>query len=207
MPPPPYPKHRRPPAYPNPAPVINHHHYYGPGPGYYQNVRVNDVTNPEIAKGQYNLYTAEAVEALQSARHQGIENHSYAVDNYYNNKRLHNQYEAEVEAGRAPGPRAAFIARATNPGRLTAHQFDRATKVINWPPLLRDSEFTAERTTLDQLFDQRTPDNSGAASDNYEDIQKQCDAVKKKLGEMLRAKKTRFDELHCRRAFHQERGL
>ena len=32
---------------PEPVPVINHHHYYGPGPGYYQNVRVNDVTNPE----------------------------------------------------------------------------------------------------------------------------------------------------------------
>ena len=110
---------KRRPAPPAPQPIINHHHYYG-GPGYYQNVRVNDVTNPEIAKGQYNLYTAEAVGALQSARNQSIENHAYAVENYYDNKRLHNRYEAETKAGHDVGARAEFLARETMPGRLSA---------------------------------------------------------------------------------------
>ena len=172
-----------------PVPIVNHHHHYYGGPGYYQNVRVNDVTNPEIAKGQYNLYTAEAVGALQSARHQSIENHAYAVDNYYNNKRLHNEYAAETKGVRNEESRAEFLARETAPGRLTAKQFDRATKVINWPPLLRDSGFTAEREKLDQLFDQRTPESSGPASDNYEEIQRQCAAMDKLLGNMLRSDK------------------
>ncbi len=81
------------------------------------------------------------------------------------------------------------LAKLSDPGRLSTAQFDRTTEVINWPALLRDPIFRKERTTLDQLFANRTPENSGKASDNYVNIAAACEAMQKTLGEKLRKDK------------------
>jgi hypothetical protein len=72
------------------------------------------------------------------------------------------------------------------PARLSSAEFDRATGVIHWPPLLRDKQFSDARLKLDQLYHVRTPDNSGVDSDNYIDIKKNCDAMHDILKGMIK---------------------
>jgi hypothetical protein len=68
---------------------------------------------------------------------------------------------------------------------LSPAQFDRANRLIHWPPVLRDKQFSDVRFNLDQLFDQRTPSNSGMKSENYEAIRQQCEAMLGILARMM----------------------
>ena len=71
------------------------------------------------------------------------------------------------------------------PGRLTPSQYDRTNRVIHWPSLLRQKQFSDMRYQLDQLFDQRKPGNSGLKSENYEQIKRQCEAMLGMLAGMI----------------------
>jgi hypothetical protein len=71
------------------------------------------------------------------------------------------------------------------PGRLTPSQYDPTNRVIHWPPLLRDKAFSDVRYQLDRLFDERTPDNSGLNTENYNQIKRQCDAMLGILARMI----------------------
>jgi len=175
---------------------VQHHHYYGgaasaPGysrPGYYGGGG-NDfsgITNPAAARGQYNVDTAQAIQTLSQTQHQSIENHNYAVSSYYQNKEVHDQYEAAHRAPQLTPEQLKKIAEKAGPGRLSSTQLERATNVIQWPALLRDSDYFAVRSKLDQLFHKRTPDNSGADSDNYVEIHKNCEAMRKILDGKVR---------------------
>jgi hypothetical protein len=62
-------------------------------------------------------------------------------------------------------------------GRLSAAQYDRSIRVIHWPPLLRQKQFSEVRYQLDKLFDQRDPSNSGLGSKNYEETKRQCEGL------------------------------
>ena len=161
-------------------------YYGGYGQGYGGNsYDLSGFTNPIAARGQYNLDTAQAVEAMEQASHQSIENHNFAVQSYYTNINIHDQYMAGVYAKDKVSPsEAQFFARELSPGRLSAAQIDRVNGVIHWPPLLRDKQFSDARYKLDQLFHNRTPSNSGADSDNYGDIKKACDSMEKILDSM-----------------------
>ncbi len=174
---------------------VQHHHYYGgaasaPGyghPAYYGGG--NDfpgITNPAAARGQYNVDTAQAIQTLSQTQHQSIENHNYAVSSYYQNKEVHDQYEAAHREPQLTMEQLKQIAQKAGPGRLSSTQFDRATNVIQWPALLRDNDFFAVRSKLDHLFHERTPDNSGADSDNYVNIHQNCEAMRKTLDGKVR---------------------
>jgi hypothetical protein len=63
--------------------------------------------------------------------------------------------------------------------RLTPDQFDRDHNVINWPYVLRSSEFDDSRFKIDQLFHKRTADNSGVGSPNCQEVEKATDAMLK----------------------------
>ena len=77
------------------------------------------------------------------------------------------------------------VAKWNEPGRLSSGQIDRSANVIHWPPLLRDAKFHDPRCQLDQLFHNRTPDNSGADSDSYLKIKQSCTAMQAILDGMI----------------------
>jgi len=125
--------------------------------------------------------------ALTQSAHQSIENQNYAVSSYYQNKKVHDQWQQQQnDKGRVTESEAEFFAKELEPGRLSAAQFDRSIKVIHWPPLLRDKQFSKVRLNLDLLFHNRTPDNSGADSDNYNEIKTNCDAMHEILKGMIK---------------------
>lgn len=71
------------------------------------------------------------------------------------------------------------------PGRLSLAQYDRTNRVIHWPPLLREKQFSEVRYQLDQLFHQRKPHDSGLNSENYDQIKRQCEALQAILAPMI----------------------
>jgi hypothetical protein len=116
-----------------------------------------------------------------------MENHNFAISSYYQNKDVHDAYQAEQLKLHPPLTQAQSNqwAKEMEPGRLSAGQFDRSARVIHWPSLLRDAKFHGPRCQLDQLFHVRTADNSGVDSDNYVQITKACDAMHAILNGMV----------------------
>jgi hypothetical protein len=61
--------------------------------------------------------------------------------------------------------------------RLTAEQFDFTRNVLHWPFVLRGPQYSDLRLQIDQLYDARTPDDSGKDSGGYDGIIKACDQM------------------------------
>lgn len=93
--------------------------------------------------------------------------------------------EADSPAGLTEHHHHYFGLADSPPGRLSPAQYDRENRVIHWPALLRDKQFSEMRYPLDQLFHQAKPGNSGVNSENYEAIRKQCEAMLGILARMM----------------------
>jgi hypothetical protein len=137
-------------------------------------------TNPSLARSQ-------AGQNWASTQGQLMENHDYAISSYYQNREVHDAYQAEQLKLHPPltQEQANHWAQELSAGRLSTAQFDRSTNVIHWPPLLRDKRFTDPRCQLDRLFHNRTPNNSGVDSDSYVQIKQTCDAMQAILDGMI----------------------
>ncbi|HEX3656847.1 MAG TPA: hypothetical protein VHV55_13605 [Pirellulales bacterium] len=124
-------------------------------------------------QGAYNLANAQAAEIQDRAARQYLQNQNVAVNQFYQNKQLHQQYENKID--QPPSPHDMhYMAAAAAPHRLTADQFDRMHDIIIWPYELRVPEFDKLRYQIDRLFSDRTPQNSGEASSNYTAIVNAC---------------------------------
>ncbi len=167
-----------------------HHHYYGTanhGYGLGYGGYGFGIGTAASGVGQRRVDTAEARVIYGQARAQHLQNHNYAVSSYYGNKEKH---DAFVDAHRAPRlttAQEAQIKSELEPGRLSNEQFDRSINVIHWPAILREPEFTQTRQALDHLLQERTPSNSGEASENYIKIKQNCDEMLHTLGDKLRS--------------------
>ncbi len=176
-----------------PPPQQVHNHYY-PAPGAYGYGygggygygSGTDVGNYNTGLGNLRLSTSEAAANYANTAHQVQENHNFAVNSYYANKDQHDQWVAAHRQKQLSPEEQARLGKMIEPGRLSTAQFDRSTNVINWPALLRDSDFSTQRQALDHLFHDRTPDNSGVDSDNSVQISAACAAMKDTLGVKLR---------------------
>ena len=106
-------------------------------------------------------------------------------------QKLIKEHDAEVQAKVAAARKdvEAYkndMANKAAPHRLTTDQFDRSSNVIYWPMVLRKAIFDDYRFQLDQLFHQRTAQNSGVSSDNDAAIQKACDEFLKAVGKDIK---------------------
>lgn len=70
--------------------------------------------------------------------------------------------------------------------RLTADQFDAERGVLNWPYVLRSSQYTDLRLKVDRLFHERTPQDSGENSSGYDAIQQACKEMQAIVKEELK---------------------
>src|SRR5688572_9361606 len=61
--------------------------------------------------------------------------------------------------------------RERTPCRLATHQLDPVSAGIQWPVAFECKCFDAFRKRMDELYAERTPQNSGLGSRNYRDVQ------------------------------------
>ncbi len=102
------------------------------------------------------------------------------IDN--SDKQSEQQYGSKFPAKPLVTPQSTrAVASAAAPHRLTASQYDRTHRIINWPLELRDPKFDDVRFQLDKLFHERTPQNSGDGSDNFKAIAQACNQMEEIL--------------------------
>lgn len=103
--------------------------------------------------GSYNLNTARALSELQRARRQAIQNRQYALQNYFENRQMNEDYRA---AKRRPVPSREEIERMNEWANYEPVMANTVAKdgTIHWPPALQAEEYAELRAELEALFQQ-----------------------------------------------------
>lgn len=125
--------------------------------------------------GQYNLSTSQAAINYQQAYSQYLDNQKKQESTYFDMRRMHASYRSE-QALQHPAPTAdqlAAFSKSRTPQPLSSNDLDPAHGVLNWPTVLRNKDFDADRHQVEGLFAQAAadPHASGLGTENYRQIQ------------------------------------
>jgi len=127
--------------------------------------------------GAANLMNSAAAKNYEDARKKYIENRLQATETFFEMRRVND----EARDAKRPRPLATEqyvrLARQQAPARLSVSQFDPLSGTINWPAVLRDNRFKAEREAIDKLFQERA---KGVASNSTE-IDQAIEALSERL--------------------------
>src|SRR5436309_7128976 len=102
-----------------------------------------------------SLLNAQAVNQIEQARKQYIENQMRAVQTYVDAHRLNTEYRNAARSKPLSLEQYVRLAREQAPEPLTATQLDQLTGMISWPAALRKPEYEAFRRRIDRLFQER----------------------------------------------------
>ena len=92
------------------------------------------------------------------------------------------------EAKKTPPPTAEQLFRrseAAKPKRLSPGEFDPVSGKINWPLLLQDDSFAADRTALEELFGEMAV-NERLSFDQYQQIRETGARMQEQLNSIIR---------------------
>jgi len=126
--------------------------------------------------GMASLLNAQAVNQIEQARRQYIENQMRAVQVYLDAHRLNTEYRAAARPRPLSLEQYVRLAREQAPEPLTATQLDQLTGAISWPAPLRKPEYEAFRKRIDRLFADRA---TGYAV--YGEIPAACEELAERL--------------------------
>ncbi|GIW99450.1 MAG: hypothetical protein KatS3mg111_2783 [Pirellulaceae bacterium] len=129
------------------------------------------------AAGHANYLNSVAAVNYQEAVRRRIENASYYVRTYYENKEVHREYREKYAPVPPTKEQWARITEKMLPDRLTAQNFDPNTGGLVWPHVLRTDEYKAIRERIDELVANRSPENSGDGSPSQRQIAELVDAM------------------------------
>jgi hypothetical protein len=132
--------------------------------------------------GAANLMNSEAAKNYEDARRKYMDNRVYGTEKYFQMRQI-NKTAREAERGRQPTMEDLLrYASERAPSRLSPSELDPLTGQINWPGLLRDPVYAANRKTLEDLYAGRSvvgylsPDQAtevGVAIDSMRAVMKQ----------------------------------
>ncbi len=135
--------------------------------------------------GQGRLSTAQAQEAHQQATTQYLQNiqlaQETAIETSQRKATAQQQYSDELIA-KSKAQVALYqktLEQMSAAHRLTAQQMHVDSGVLTWPFCLRGPQYSALREQIDQLYDARTPEDSGKDSSGYDAIQTACRDLQK----------------------------
>jgi hypothetical protein len=133
--------------------------------------------------GEYNYNTAAAALIFESAKKANYENQLKHAETFWAKRALHASYQAALR----PTPvRPKVESKAAIQAALQRSAPFDLTQPGAWPLVLRRPEFEPSRNKLIALFKERTPQNSGAASDNFSQIRDSLQQVRAGLSELVK---------------------
>lgn len=130
------------------------------------------------AVGQKNYLDSVAAVNYQEALRRSIENSGLRVKTYFENKEINRAYREKYRELPPTKDQWARIIEASLPDKLTDEQVDPTTGKLIWPHILRTNEYAAFRNRIDQLWNSRTPDNSGDGSPFQIELNELVDGMK-----------------------------
>jgi hypothetical protein len=135
--------------------------------------------------GDYNYNTSLANINNQTAYSQALDNSVKRAQAYFARKEVNRQ--ARMQGYQRPSAEdIARFAAERAPGRLAGYEYAASLGRLSWPSVLEDQAFAAERTRLDQLFAERTVNDSGLGSANHRQVERISEQMAAKLKSRIR---------------------
>jgi hypothetical protein len=126
------------------------------------------------AAGQAVYMDSLAAINYMEARHRAIDNSVAYTKAIYDRREIRAQYMAKYGPKPFIGEARRLAQERMQPKRLSAEDFDVSRGRIDWPHILRQSQFESVVVEIDKLFVARNPDNSGDGSMTQLKIAKLC---------------------------------
>jgi hypothetical protein len=138
------------------VPSSNTVNAYGAYPGYYGGGTVagsamNGMANVISAKGNYNLSTSAAAVNMTQAQKNEIQNRQQYENTYFQMREANRAYRKAEEGPRPTEEQLARLAREGAPQAVSARDVDPVSGSIQWPAVLQEPTFAADRAELQQL--------------------------------------------------------
>ena len=142
---------------------------YGPYATYhhastYEEGVLRGLADLQRSGGEANYWHSLAENNWQEAYGKYLANREAKTETYFRMQAINRAAREAVRPQRMTTEQLAILARKQAPDRLGDHQYDRGLGHLNWPAILQDEFFAAERTTLDAAFAARTPGDAGVGS-------------------------------------------
>jgi hypothetical protein len=138
----------------------------------------------------YDKTQAEIAKLGQEIREKGAQNDLLETEVYYKKRAQYHEYRA-AHRPKANSPDGyTALARGAAPARLTSYQLGSGPGELRWPTVLKGSDYDATRREIDGLLKSRTPEDSGAGSQNCVDIVARLDVLKTELRDNIRRYKS-----------------
>ncbi|QEG40150.1 hypothetical protein [Roseimaritima ulvae] len=131
--------------------------------------------------GKSNYYNSLAAVNFQEAYRRAIDNTVRRTEAYYARRDLWSDYQERYR--RKPLDMSGYqkLAAARSPERLTVDEYDAESGAIRWPFPLDGAVFGEHRETILKLLNDRSVENSGWGSRNYEMIRREVSEMKEIL--------------------------
>jgi hypothetical protein len=128
-----------------------------------------------------------------------LENRRMRAEHYFEMRRMNESYRAERRSPGLTPEELADINESRLPRRLTPEQWQPSRGLIHWPAPLRGDEHAAERARLEELFAERTPEDSGVGGAGYGEARRLARRMRDQLA--ARAKELSVEEFALARKF------
>jgi hypothetical protein len=115
--------------------------------------------------GAANLMHSEAAKNYEDARAKYFDNRLKLTETYFENRRLNQDYRAELAGQRASAEQLFRIAKARAPEPLSPSELDPYSGEIRWPTLLLEAEFTDSRVLVEEMVRRRLADPAALTVD------------------------------------------
>ncbi len=135
--------------------------------------------------GQYHLLNSLAARNFTKARSEQIENRYKYARTYFEMREMNRAYRAQLRGPRATEEELIRYAAAGAPDRLGPEELDPYTGEIQWPTLLRISEFDKQRQLIDQIFANRVLNSGRISADDYLILENSIEQMKALLKERI----------------------
>jgi hypothetical protein len=148
----------------------------------------NKQANAAIINAQavYMKSHAESQKLHQETREKSAQNDLLETKVFYDKRGMYHAYkEAHKAKASTPEQHASRAAQAA-PDRMSNAQLWIKPGYVRWPSMLRQADYAKQRGQIDGLFAQRSPDDSGAGSQNCVELQAQIDGLKTVLASKVR---------------------
>ena len=111
-----------------------------------------------------NYWHSLAENHWQDAYSKYLQNREAKTETYFRLQSINRAAREATRPQRLTTEQYAVLAKKQAPDRLGNHQYDRTLGRLNWPAVLNNDLFTAEREVLDAAFAARTPGDAGVSS-------------------------------------------
>lgn len=106
--------------------------------------------------GAANLMNSAAAKNYEDARKKYIENRLQATETFFEMRRVNQESRDAKRPRPLSTEQYVRLARQQAPERLSVSQLDPLSGTINWPGVLRDEKFKADREAIELLFKERS---------------------------------------------------